>query len=284
MPKDEEISMIQPIVKWAGGKRQLLPLIGLDLPRSYSSYCEPFAGGAALLFHLQPQKAIINDLNADLINLYRVIKSDVAMLIKHLSLHENDKSYFYKIRAIDRDEAMYGQWSDAQRAARLLYLNRTCFNGLYRVNKKGQFNTPYGRYKNPGILNERVLYDVHHYFNDNHIEFYNLDFMDFFNNIVLEPGSFVYLDPPYDPFEEQGNFVQYQAEGFGKERQLQLKQICDTLTQREIKFMLSNSATPYIMDLYQNYHIELVKAKRIIASQVANRLAIDEVLVRNYIR
>jgi DNA adenine methylase len=274
---------MQPVVKWAGGKRQLLGVLELSLPSEYRRYIEPFAGGAALLFHLAPSYAVINDANDELINTYRVIKSRLAELVVELQKHENNRDYFYAIRNWDRQPEEYAHLSNVQRAARFLYLNRTCYNGLYRVNKRGQFNVPYGKYKNPSLVNEAVLQRVHDYFHAKEVYFFNTDFEQFFHNFAFERGDFVYIDPPYDPFEQGNNFVQYQGVGFGKEQQLKLKQICDTLTDRGVNFLLSNSATPYICGLYQEqYYLQRVKARRMIASQVASRVAIEEVLVCNY--
>ncbi|NIZ19575.1 DNA adenine methylase [Entomospira culicis] len=273
---------MQPVVKWAGGKRQLLRVLELFLPKEYSRYVEPFAGGAAMFFYLEPKQALINDLNDELMNVYQVIRDEVDALVVDLARHQNSKEYFYSLRSVDR-AGVFAELSDVERASRFLYLNRTCYNGLYRVNKKGQFNTPYGYYKNPSILNEGLLRGVHRYFKENDIQFFTLNFAQFFAQATLRQGDFVYLDPPYDPFESESNFVQYQASGFGREEQLQLKQICDTLTEKGVKFLLSNSATPYILDLYKDYHLEVIKARRIIACQTNRRGAIDEVVVRNYL-
>src|SRR5690625_3243036 len=167
---------ISPIVKWVGGKRQLLPEIIKRTPNTFSYYAEPFVGGGAVLFELQPEKAVVNDLNIELINLYKVIKSNVEDLIFDLSKHKNEKEYFYKIRKMDRDEGLYKNLSNVEKASRLLYLNKTCYNGLYRVNSKGQFNTPFGSYKNPNFNNKELLRELNKYFNDSQIEFYSEDY------------------------------------------------------------------------------------------------------------
>lgn len=142
-----------PVVKWVGGKRQLLDSILPLLPARMPLYCEPFAGGAALLFALRPERAVVNDLNAELMALYRVIRDDVEALVTDLGRHENSPEYFYALRNLDRNQEAFAALSPVERASRLLYLNRTCYNGLYRVNAAGQFNTPYGRYRNPNIVN-----------------------------------------------------------------------------------------------------------------------------------
>lgn len=269
-----------PVVKWVGGKRQLLDAIRPLLPAPIGEYCEPFLGGGALLFDLQPEKAIVNDLNEDLVALYETIRDDLEPLLEDLRRHENTPAYFYALRNLDRDRAAYGTMTSVARASRLLYLNKTCFNGLFRVNAAGEFNAPFGRYKNPNIVNEPVLRAVSQYLAASDIKFYHEDFA-----AVLErvsPGAFVYLDPPYDPLSDTASFTGYHKAGFGKEEQIRLKRQCDELTRRGIRFMLSNSATEFIKDLYRDYDITLVKAKRAINANPKKRGQIEEVLIRNY--
>ena len=157
--------LVAPVLKWVGGKRQLLDDISPLLPNQYTTYCELFVGGGALLFHLQPSKAIVNDINRDLMLVYNVIKNDVDSLIDTLSEFKNESNFFYEVRDWDRDKINYDSLSDVKRAARVIYLNKTCFNGLYRVNNAGEFNSPYGNYKNPNIVNAPVLREVSSYFN-----------------------------------------------------------------------------------------------------------------------
>ena len=199
--------LVIPVVKWVGGKRQLLDEITPLLPKRITSYCEPFLGGGAVLFSLQPSKAIINDINEDLMLVYEVIRDDVEGLIKSLEQYENTSEYFYKIRDIDRDKDFYYSMSKVARASRLIYLNKTCFNGLFRVNSSGEFNSPFGHYKNPNIVNEPVLRAVNKYFNANKIQIYNEDFEATLKRV--NKGGFVYLDPPYDPVSDTANFTGY---------------------------------------------------------------------------
>lgn len=269
-----------PIVKWVGGKRQLLDEIIPRLPERITSYCEPFLGGGAVLFSIQPSKAIVNDLNADLIAVYEVIRDDVESLIDDLKKHENTSEYYYKIRDLDRDKAAYQAMSKVERASRLIYLNKTCFNGLFRVNSSGEFNSPFGHYKNPNILNEPILRAVSKYFASSGITFFSEDFSATLDRVGR--GGFVYLDPPYDPVSDTASFTGYNKGGFGRSEQIRLKQCCDNLTRRGIKFMLSNSATDFIKDLYREYNIDFVKAKRVINADASKRGAIEEVLIRNY--
>ena len=163
--------LVAPVVKWVGGKRQLLDEITPLLPKRITSYCEPFLGGGAVLFSIQPAKAIVNDLNEDLVIVYEVIRDDVEPLIASLKRHENTSEYFYTIRDMDRDRDSYRALSKVEKASRLIYLNKTCFNGLFRVNSSGEFNSPFGHYKNPNIVNEPVLRAVNKYLNSGNIVF-----------------------------------------------------------------------------------------------------------------
>ena len=277
MNKDE---LVTPVVKWVGGKRQLIPEIEKYIPPHYTTYYEPFVGGGAVLFHLQPKKAIINDINEELINLYQVIKDNVDELIEDLKRHKNEPDYFYKIRELDRDMRKYKSLSSVERASRIHYLNKTCYNGLFRVNSQGQFNTPFGKYKNPNIVNEVTLRAVSKYFNSANISFKCCDFEEAVK--WARKGSFVYFDPPYDPVSDTSSFTGYDKGGFDRKEQKRLKELCDRLDDRGIKFLLSNSETEFILELYKDYKIEIVHAKRSINSKGHKRGVVNEVLVRNY--
>ncbi len=271
---------VAPVLKWVGGKRQLLNELCEQLPKDITSYCEPFVGGGALLFALQPQKAVINDINQDLICVYETIKDNVDELIEELQKFKNTEKSFYRVRAQDRNHQRYEKLSNVKKAARILYLNKTCFNGLYRVNSLGEFNAPYGYYKNPNIVNEEGLRAVSEYFKRAQIQITSQDFAKVLEE--LDSDTFVYLDPPYDPVNTTSNFTNYAKDGFIREDQIKLKQCCDELNKRGIKFMLSNSATDFIKDLYSNYNVTIVKAKRAINSVGSKRGSVDEVIIRNY--
>lgn len=273
--------LVQPVLKWVGGKRQLIPEIEKYFPdrKSISTYYEPFVGGGAVLFHFQPKKAVINDVNEELINLYKVIKDDVESLIEDLQKYKNDEDLFYKVRALDRSPE-FKELTNVQRASRIHFLNKTCYNGLYRVNSAGEFNTPFGRYKNPNITNEAVLRAVSHYFNKSNIKILNVDFEEALKGI--RKGSFVYFDPPYDPISSSSNFTGYAQGGFNRDDQIRLKKLCDKLDKRGVKFLLSNSSTEFIKELYKDYDIIPVNAKRSINSVGSDRGEVEEVLVRNY--
>lgn len=276
----EHIAHAAPVVKWVGGKRQLLPQILPLIPKRMTAYCEPFLGGGAVLFALQPKRALVNDLNQDLVTVYRVIKEDADALIEHLSRHENTPEYFYRIRDLDRDKEAYAALSDVEKASRLLYLNKTCYNGLFRVNASGAFNSPYGHYRRPNIVNEQTIRGVSRYFNACDITFFSGDFASVLEQVPK--GGFVYLDPPYDPVSDTASFTGYNRGGFGREEQVRLKECCDALTARGVKFLLSNSATPFIRELYGSYRVSIVQARRAVNSVASRRGAIEEVLVRNY--
>lgn len=272
--------LIAPVLKWAGGKRQLLDTLIPLVPKDYSVYCEPFVGGGALFFALQPQSACINDVNHELIRVYTVIKNDVDALIKQLKQFQNNKDQFYEIRSWDRNKDKYTHLSDIEKAARIIYLNKTCFNGLFRVNASGEFNVPFGNYANPNIVNEPVLRAINFYFNNSEIVFNAVDYAEILKN--LPDNAFVYLDPPYDPVSVTANFTSYTKDGFSRDEQIKLRKCCDELNERGIKFMLSNSATDFICDQYSKYNIEIISAKRLVGADASKRGRIQEVIVRNY--
>ena len=272
--------LVAPVLKWVGGKRQLIETFLPLLPKRITSYCEPFVGGGALLFHLQPDTAQVNDINKDLICVYTTIRDSVDKLIGELKKYKNESDFFYSVRDWDRNKEKYSSLSEVEKAARILYLNKTCYNGLYRVNNAGEFNSPFGNYRNPNIVNEPVLRAVSSYFNKATIHFSSMDYAEVLSGI--KKGTFVYLDPPYDPVSETSSFTGYSKGGFPREEQIRLRESCDELHRRGIKFMLSNSATPFIMEQYREYNITVVQAKRAINSIGSKRGDVDEVVVRNY--
>lgn len=276
--------ILSPVLKWVGGKRQLLNEIMPLIPKDITTYYEPFVGGGAVLFTLQPKKAVINDYNEELINVYNVIMDDPDELIKLLEIHKenNTSEYYYKVREIDRSPE-YKKLSNTERAARIIYLNKTCYNGLYRVNQAGQFNSPYGRYKNPNIVNSPTVKAMNNYFNNNNITITSGDYKDTLKKIRAKTKSFVYLDPPYYPLSSSSSFTGYTDNGFGEEQQKELKNECDKLNKKGIRFLLSNSSCDFIEDLYKDdYNIKIIKAKRVLNSKGNKRGEIDEVLISNY--
>lgn len=266
-----------PIVKWVGGKRQLMFELLKNMPKDYNRYFEPFIGGGALFFELQPNNAYISDMNEELINLYQVVRDNVDELITDLQKHDISKEYFMEIRNIDRTEE-YQNWSDIKKASRFIYLNRTCFNGMYRVNSKGEFNVPFGHYKNPRILDENNLRNCSHLLQRTEIK--QADFSEILKKV--KKGDFVYFDPPYVPLNETSSFTSYTKEGFDIDMQFKLRDVCDELDSMGVKFMLSNSDTKLVNELYANYEIKKVFASRQINANADGRGKITEVLVRNY--
>ena len=269
--------LVAPFLKWVGGKRQLMPSIVDHLPENIKDYkyIEPFIGGGAVFFNLQPKNAVINDYNEELINVYQVIKDNLDELIIDLKKHKNEAEYFYSIRSLDRNRE-FKKLSAVQRASRVIFLNKTCFNGLYRVNNAGEFNSPFGRYKNPNIVNEPTIKAVNKFLNNNNIEINSGDYSEILKQ--TDKKCFVYLDPPYHPISESSNFTGYVQGGWNMYDQIDLKTACDELHKKGVKFLLSNSSADFIKDLYKDYKITIVKANRAINSNGADRGEVDEVL------
>ena len=272
---------LQPFTKWTGGKRQLLPVIRELMPKKYNRYFEPFVGGGALFFDLAPKDAVINDFNAELINCYQQIKDNPQELIEILKVHQeyNSKEYYLDLRSVDRDERI-DLMSELQRAARLLYMLRVDFNGLYRVNSKNQFNVPYGRYKNPKIVDENLVSAISTYLNNNQIEIKKGDF----EKAVLDvqPGDFVYFDPPYIPLSETSAFTSYTHEGFSYDDQVRLRDTFKKLSDTGAYVMLSNSSSFLVEELYQDFNIHYVEATRTNGAKSSSRGRISEIIVTNY--
>lgn len=271
----------KPVLKWAGGKRQLLATLIERVQRvgDFHRYHEPFFGGGALFFEMHAQgmlsrrRAYLSDANVRLIECYDTLRDNVATLLQLLSIHADlhCPEYFYATRAEAPSEA-------ARRAARLIYLNRTCFNGLYRENSRGEFNVPMGRYKNPRICDEDNLLAVSAALKK--AKLFHRDFEAAAHDVVK--GDFIYLDPPYDPISPTSYFTSYHANEFTREDQERLARVYRELDQRGAKLLLSNSDTPFIRSLYKGFTIETVYARRNVNSQASKRGPVAEVLVRNY--
>lgn len=277
------LASLKPFTKWTGGKRQLLPILRENMPKTYNRYFEPFIGGGALFFDIAPQDAVINDFNAELIHAYKQIRDDVDTVVSLLKVHQekNTKEYYLDLRAADRDGRIE-KMTDSEKAARLLYMLRVDFNGLYRVNSKNQFNVPYGRYKNPKILDVKLLMNIHNYLNNSKIHILQGDFKDALEDV--KKGDFVYFDPPYAPVSATSSFTAYTHEGFCLEDQIRLRDMFVNLDNRGAYVMLSNSSVPLIHELYQEYKDTtlIVSATRMINSKASGRGKVDEVIVKNY--
>lgn len=277
-----------PFVKWAGGKGQLLLQLEPYLPASLAGYVEPFVGGGAVFFHLYRQgrlrgkEVVLIDSLEELINCYRMVRDQAEALIAELGRHEagkTDREYYYHVRAWDR-QPDYARRSDLERAARFIFLNRTCYNGLYRVNRRGEFNVPFGRYRNPTINDPANLRAAGHA-----LQGVRLLAGDFERCLeVAGVGDLVYLDPPYHPLSETASFTSYTAGDFGVDDQQRLAEVFRRLDRQGCQLMLSNSCTPLIEELYAGYEQIQVRASRPISARADRRGAIAELLVLNRYR
>jgi len=280
----EKLNMCRPFVKWAGGKRQLVEELKHSAPPGYKRFIEPFIGGGALFFALKPKNAYISDINEELINIYQVVRDDVEALINGLKTHEqrylkgNAQEYFYTVRNADR-QAEYAGWNKTEKAARLIFLNKTCFNGLFRMNSRKQFNTPFGFYANPAIVDEPNLRSCSKVLEKTEIAAAG------FEHVVeiSRKGDFVYLDPPYAPLSATASFTAYNGEEFSLNMQKKLRDVCNQLDGKGVRWMLSNSHTDFVLDLYKDrYHIRKVEAARAINCKAERRGKVPEVIVTNY--
>lgn len=268
----------KPFVKWVGGKGrllgQLVPLLPPGVERM--RHVEPFVGGGAFFFGRTPQRALLCDVNGKLIRTYQAIKSDVESVIEALAplAAAHDKDRFYARRSAYNT----GRHTDAEHAALFIYLNRTCFNGLHRVNRKGEFNVPFGRYKNPRISDPDGLRSASRALRRTTIV------RDGFEGLLrrAKPGDFVYLDPPYEPVSRTANFTGYASGGFTQDDQRRLRDVYAELDRRGCKLMLSNSDVPFIRELYARWNIDTVWAGRAINRDGDKRGKVAEVVVRNY--
>ncbi|MBD2337300.1 DNA adenine methylase [Calothrix sp. FACHB-156] len=266
----------RPFLKWAGGKSRLIQQYIPYLPKQYKSYYEPFIGGGAVFFYLQPQAAILTDINAELITTYRCVRDKVEELICLLKEHKNqhNRDYYYTVRS-------NSQGTDLEKAARLIYLNKTCFNGLYRVNSKGQFNVPIGRYNNPNICDETLLRAASAALA--HTEIKQADFVEVLN-YQTSSDDFVFCDPPYYPISSTSYFTGYSKYSFDETDQERLRDTCAKLAERGVKVMVCNSDCDFIRKLYQeiNFNIYPIAAARSINSNTKKRGMIYELLITSY--
>ena len=269
----EEIkeSEAKPFVKWVGGKRSLSKAISVRMPTSFNDYYEPFLGGGAIFFKLQPNRAFISDLNLDLIITYKVVRDKPLGLIKLLSEHKakHCKDYYYAIRQNSNSS------NPVEIAARFIYLNKTCFNGLHRVNSKGEFNVPIGSYSNPNILDEENIIAC-----SNALKKAEIKYQDF-RDITPKAKDFVYFDPPYQPIKHD-SFTSYTKSDFKELEQIKLFEKCIELDRQGVYFLLSNSDSEFIKKLYRYFKIDIVSAPRTINCKADSRQGASEVLIRNY--
>jgi DNA adenine methylase len=264
-----------PIIKWVGGKTKLMGELQARMPTRMGRYYEPFIGGAALFFRTAPGRAVISDMNPDLVGLYRAVAADADGVIRRLELHRrsHDRAHYYAMRDRWNDSSV--SWSPIDRAAAFIYLNKTCFNGLWRVNKAGHFNVPMGSYTEPPICVPDALRAAQVLLRRADIR--HLDFRAAVAD--AERGDFLYFDPPYDPVTPTANFVGYTAGSFGQAEQRALATLAQDLVDRGCQVMLSNSDTPFIRSLYQGFRIDRVSCPRAINSNAAKRGDVDEVII-----
>jgi DNA adenine methylase len=265
----------KPFIKWAGGKSKLLPDLSKLFPpkKQIGAYFEPFLGGGAVFFYLQHPNSYLSDSNQELIELYKIVQQNVEELIDALKGHKNERDYFYKVRAQRPSEL-----SPIERAARLIYLNKTCFNGLYRVNSRGDFNVPFGRYKNPLICDAEGLRAAS-------LALQNAKILhEHFESVLswAKPTDFIYFDPPYHPLNKTSSFTSYTSDRFGEEEQKHLSCVYTELANRGCFVMMSNSDTPLIRNLYKDFNIKEIQASRAINSKSEGRGKITELLIINY--
>lgn len=264
----------RPFLKWAGGKGKLISQYSFHFPENCSTYYEPFLGGGAVFFHLQPQQAFLMDINSELVNVYQCVRDRLSELIECLKAHRDAhcREHYYQVRACIPTAAV-------ERAARLIYLNKTCFNGLYRENSKGQFNVPMGSYKNPGIFDSELLIAA-----SRSLQFAQIHQAPF--QAVLDYAKtsrdFVYFDPPYFPISSTSNFTAYNRYTFKQEDHIRLRDTFRTLANRGVKVMLSNSDCPFVRELYADFRVYTISAARAINSKATCRGKITELLITSY--
>lgn len=258
-----------PFLKWAGGKTQLLPELLKYVPDEYETYLEPFVGGGALFFRLRPSKAVLADSNHDLMNCYRVVRDNVEALIRELEDYPYSEEFFYQLRSQSFSDPVL-------MAARMIYLNRTCFNGLYRVNRQGQFNVPFGRYKNPVICDAERLRAASRALQG--VQLICADYKETLETYA-RPGDFIYIDPPYHPISKYSDFKRYTAEQFYADDQRELASLVRNLVNRGCHVLVSNSYTDFILDLYEGFQVIEVTARRNINKDPNKRSGVKEVII-----
>jgi DNA adenine methylase len=268
----EERVRASPFLKWVGGKTSLLPELLKHVPARLRRYHEPFVGGGALFFAVQPRRALLNDNNPELVHCYSQVRDNVYGVLDALARHVYERTHFEEVRALEPLRL-----AAAERAARFIYLNKTCFNGLWRVNRAGRFNVPFGRYKNPRFADPASLITASHALRG--VELLHAPFEEALGKAA--PGDFVYLDPPYDPVSPTASFASYTAGGFTWEDQKRLAHACFVLNRRGVRFLLSNSATERVRALYSGFEQRTVRAPRFINSKAGGRGHVDELLVFN---
>lgn len=272
----------KPFVKWAGGKRQIIDKLKEHVPENFNTYFEPFVGGGALLFELEPENAVINDSNRELMNVYECIQDEKKLdkMLKELNKYEacHSEEFYFEIRNKDRDKAKFWKIVDYKRAARTIYLNKACFNGLYRVNSKNEFNVPFNKKEKVNTYDGPNMYTIHAYLNYRNVTLLSCDFEEAVKD--AKKGDFIYFDPPYD--SDTSTFNSYTEDGFDRNEQVRLARVYKELSDRGCYVMLSNHNTNFINELYKDFNIHVIEAKRNINANGKKRGKVEEVIITNY--
>lgn len=264
----------KPFIKWAGGKSRLLPILRKMIPNSFERYFEPFLGGGALFFDLGSSPAVLSDTNEELINCYQIVKTSPQKLLSMLSEYKVNEKEYYRIRSLEP-----GKFSKVERAARFLYLNKTCYNGLYRVNKRGEFNTPFGHNMSVTLADQEDLLKASDLLQSAEIHFAN------YEELLMTKanfGDFIYLDPPYLPIGKYSDFKRYTKNFFYEEDHEKLASLFKVLDERGCKVLLSNSYHPTVVDLYKGYTMQIVQAPRFINCKGDKRGSVNELIISNF--
>jgi len=278
--ENKEMINAKPFIKWVWGKRQILPQLQKLFPIEFKNYHEPFLWGWAVFFNIQKRQSFLSDVNAELINTYKVIKENPKKLIKFLETCEYSREFFAEMRSWDRVENWQENYSEVERAWRFIYLNRTCFNGLYRVNSKGQFNVPLGSYTNPDFVQKENILNSSKLLNKTDAIIKLQSFTQVLKNVKF--WDFVYFDPPYDTLTETANFTSYNESWFGRNMQIELRDVFVELDKKGVKVMMSNHNTDFIREIYAGFRFEIVKARRNVNSKGNGRGEVEEIVVMNY--
>lgn len=273
LPKDASSvsTSCKPFLKWVGGKTQMIPDLIKEAPSKFDTYLEPFIGGGALYFNLGHKKSVISDANEELVITYQEVKSNVDEVINILTTYKNEEKHYYKIRALKTDKL-----TDSERAARLIYLNKTCFNGLFRVNKKGEFNVPYCKKPGGNFLNKETLYAASSYLQETTI--LHADYKEVVKKYAKK-GDFIFFDPPYQPISKFSDFKRYTKEFFYENDQIDLATIFSSLVKKGCKVMLTNSDHPFIHELYKDFEIKVIDTKRMVSSNPNTRTGKDIIVL-----
>lgn len=269
--------MVKPFLKWAGGKTRLLPEITSRLPHSYTRYFEPFVGGGSLFWYLEPDHAYIGDANGELINSYLAIKYNPSYLIADLNKHINTREYFFSLRNQDR-QADYNHVNAIEKASRFIFLNKTGFNGWWNVNQQGHATIGYGYHKNPTIYSQAHIQACHEILQCTTI--LHADYRLIHGHV--QKGDFVFFDPPYLPINGKDHETHYTKQGTNKAMHIELRSLCDQLDRVGVKWMLTNSATPFTRDLFSVYNLDSINVKRCNSPTANSRGSVEELIITNY--